>query len=282
MLSRAKYLALSAHPGPTLAVTILSALLAASLGYPTARILVIAFAILLGQLSIGFSNDWLDAARDTATGRTDKPVAQGLVPVKDVRRAALSTFVIAMAVSIALGPVGAVLHFVLVASGWAYNLGLKRTPLSVVPFIVSFGLLPLVITFSGQAGVAAAGWAVAVGAIFGVSIHFTNVLPDLDDDAATDVRGLPHRLGARVSGLVAFGALVVAAVLVLVGPLIAHPGESVSLVAVIGLVVSLVIAGWGARLVLTRPPDRTLFRLVILASLVIAVELVLSGTRLVA
>ncbi|BDZ51720.1 membrane protein [Frondihabitans sucicola] len=280
MLNRARYLALSSHPGPTLAVTVLSGLLAASLGYPVARILVIALAILLGQLSIGFSNDWIDAGRDSATGRTDKPVAQGLVPVADVRRAAVSTLVIGLAVSIALGPAAAIAHAVLILSGWAYNVGLKRTPASVLPFIVSFGLLPAVITLAGQEGVPPAPWAVLVGAVFGVSIHFTNVLPDLADDAATSVRGLPHRLGARISGLVAFGALVVAALLVLVGPLVAHPGTTVTLASVIGLVVSLAIAAWGVWLVSTRPPGRLLFRLVILASLVIAVELVLSGTRL--
>lgn len=280
MLTRARDLALSSHPGPTLAVTLLSALLAVSLGYEPARCVVIALAILLGQLSIGWSNDWIDAGRDRASGRLDKPVAAGRVSRRLVARAAVSAFVIGMAVSISLGRAAAICHFVLVASGWAYNLGLKRTVLSVVPFVVSFGLLPDVVTFAGVHGVAAAPWATAVGAVFGVSIHFTNVLPDLADDDATGVRGLPHRLGARTSGLVAFGALVVAAILVLVGPLVQDPGSSVSVASVAGLVVALAIAAVGSRLVLTRPPDRTLFRLVILASLVIAVELVLSGTRL--
>lgn len=279
MLTRVKDLALSSHPGPTLAVTVLSALLAASLGYPIALVLVIGLAILLGQLSIGWSNDWVDAQRDAASGRTDKPVAAGRVPRVLVGSAAVSAFVIGMAVSIALGRAAALCHFILIASGWAYNLGLKRTPFSVVPFIVSFGLLPNVVTFAGD-GVPAAVWATTVGAVFGVSIHFTNVLPDLAADDATGVRGLPHRLGARISGLVAFGAMVVAAILVLVGPVVADPSRGISAVAVIGLVVSLVISAIGARLVVTRPPSRSLFRLVIVASLVIAIELVLSGTRL--
>ena len=163
MLNRVRDLALSSHPGPTVAVTLLSGLLAASLGYPIARILVIALAILLGQLSIGFSNDWIDAGRDAASGRSDKPVAQGLVPLTLVRRAALSTLVVALAVSIALGPTAAVAHAILIASGWAYNLGLKRTPLSVLPFIVSFWILPGVITFAGQEGVPPAAWAGARG-----------------------------------------------------------------------------------------------------------------------
>ncbi len=281
MLSRARSLALSSHPGPTLAVTILAALLATGLGYAPARILVIAVAVLLGQLSIGFSNDWIDAERDRVAGRTDKPVAQGLVPVRLVRRAAITTAVVALAVSVALGRPAAVAHAVLIASGWAYNAGLKRTPFSVVPFVVAFGLLPDIVTLAGQHGQPAAVWALLAGAFFGVAIHFTNVLPDLADDEATDVRGLPHRLGARASGIVAFAALVVAGLFTAFGPVVAHPVNGVSAISIIGLVVTLGIALVGIRLVLTREPDRTLFRLVIAASLVIAVELVLSGTRLV-
>ncbi|ARC57577.1 1,4-dihydroxy-2-naphthoate octaprenyltransferase [Frondihabitans sp. 762G35] len=281
MLSRARSLALSSHPGPTLAVTILAALLATGLGYAPARILVIAVAVLLGQLSIGFSNDWIDAERDRVAGRTDKPVAQGLVPVRLVRRAAITTAVVALAVSVALGRPAAVAHAVLIASGWAYNAGLKRTPFSVVPFVVAFGLLPDIVTLAGQYGQPAAVWALLAGAFFGVAIHFTNVLPDLADDEATDVRGLPHRLGARASGIVAFAALVVAGLFTAFGPVVAHPVNGVSAISIVGLVVTLGIALVGIRLVLTREPDRTLFRLVIAASLVIAVELVLSGTRLV-
>lgn len=277
---RVRLLVRSSHPGPTAAVTVLSALLATALGYSTARILVIAVAILLGQLSIGLSNDWLDARRDSSVGRTDKPVAQGLLSVSTVRRAALSTLVVALAVSIALGRAAFLCHALFLASAWAYNLGLKRSRVSVIPFIVGFGALPAIVTFAGAEGSPPALWAVAVGAVFGVSIHFTIVLPDLDDDARTDVAGLPQLLGGRVSGIVAFVALVVAALLVFFGPPVEHPGTPFGVVAGIGLLVAVVIAAVGIRLVITRPPSRLLFRLVIVASLVIAVELVVGGTRL--
>jgi hypothetical protein len=56
----------------------------------------------------------------------------------------------------------------------------------------------------------------------------------------------------------------------------------VSTAALAGLAASLAIAVWGSVLVVARPPSRLLFRLVIVASLLIAVQLGLSGTRLVA
>jgi 4-hydroxybenzoate polyprenyltransferase len=42
-----------------------------------------------------------------------------------------------------------------------------------------------------------AWWLPVVGALLGVGAHLVNVLPDLDDDAATGVHGLPHRIAAR-------------------------------------------------------------------------------------
>lgn len=285
MFARATALALSSHPGPTVAVTALSAVLGVTVGMSPLRVLALASAILAGQLSIGWSNDWIDAERDSAVGRADKPVAQGLVTAGTVGTAAFLAFAASMTISFALGPWAGVAHFALVASGWAYNAGLKRTAWSVVPFIVSFGLLPTVVTLALPDPAVAAAWAIAVGAVFGVSIHFTNVLPDLVDDARTGVVGLPHRLGRVASGIVAFGALAVAAVLVLVGPWVADglegAGAATSPVAIGGLAASLAIAAWGIVLVVSRPPSRLLFQLVIVASLLIAVQLGLSGTRLI-
>jgi len=65
---------------------------------------------------------------------------------------------------------------------------------------------------------AAPWWLVTAGAALGAAAHLANVAPDLEDDLATGIRGLPHRLGPRVSA-VAGAALLGAASLVLVlGP----------------------------------------------------------------
>ena len=156
MFTRVRTLALSSHPGPTVAVTLLSVVLGVAVGMAPPRVLGLAVAIVTGQLSIGLSNDWIDAERDAAVGRTEKPVAQGLVSVATVRAAALVCRVVSTALSFGLGAGAGVAHLVLVASGWAYNAGLKRTALSVVPFVVSFGLLPAVVTLA-QAEPATAG-----------------------------------------------------------------------------------------------------------------------------
>ncbi|WP_324275884.1 hypothetical protein [Blastococcus brunescens] len=68
---------LATHLGPTLAVTTVATLLAVSTGMPAGRVVLLFAAVLAGQASIGWSNDWLDADRDRAVARADKPVVQG-------------------------------------------------------------------------------------------------------------------------------------------------------------------------------------------------------------
>ncbi|WIB13387.1 UbiA family prenyltransferase [Curtobacterium sp. MCPF17_052] len=186
----------SSHPGPTVTVTVLAAVIATAVGYPFRVVVLVALAVVAGQLSIGLANDWIDADRDRAVGRSDKPVARGIIAVTTVRTAAFVTAGVAVVLSLFLGPVAAVAHVVLVAAGWAYDGGLKRTAASVVPFVVAFGLLPVVAVAAGPDGGWPATWAIATGAVFGVAIHCTNVLPDLVDDAATGVRGVPAPPGA--------------------------------------------------------------------------------------
>lgn len=282
--STARLLFASSHPGPTVTVTVLAAVIAAAVGHPWWVVVLVALTVIAGQLSIGLANDWIDAERDRAVGRTDKPVAQGLIGVGTVRNAAFGTAAVAVVLSLFLGPVAAVAHLLLVAAGWAYDAGLKRTVWSVVPFVVAFGLLPVVAVSAGPTGAWPAWWALATGAVFGIAIHCTNVLPDLLDDEATGVRGFPHRLGLRGAGVVAFGSLVVAALLVLGGQLLGgDPVRGAGVVlAVVGTVVVIALAAVGIRLVVAARASRTLFRLVITASLVLVVELGLAGARLVA
>jgi len=284
VLTRVRLLAASSHPGPTVVVTLLAVVLAVALAYGPGRVLAVAATVFVGQLSIGFANDWIDADRDRMVGRADKPVARGLIAAGTVRTAALVCAALTFVASFALGLPAGIAHVVLVGSGWAYDGGLKRTPLSVVPFVLSFGLLPAVVTLAGPHPVWPATWCVATGAVFGIAIHFTNVLPDLADDRATGVVGLPHRLGRRRTGVVAFLALVAAAALVLVGQGVgpdAVAGVRLTL-AVTGAALTAVIAIAGMAVALTRPPTRLLFRLVMAASVLLVVQLAFSGTRLIA
>ena len=54
----------ASHPGPAVAVTLVTVILAIGVGIDPARVVLVGAAMLAGQLSIGWSNDWIDADRD--------------------------------------------------------------------------------------------------------------------------------------------------------------------------------------------------------------------------
>lgn len=236
-------LLLSCHPGPVLAVTAGVTALAWSAGRGPAGTAWSGIAVLTGQLSIGFSNDYMDRAADLAAGRRDKPVAAGRVPARLVAAAAVVTFAGSAAVSMASGWRAGLAQLATVAAGWVYNLGLKRTMWSVVPFIPGFGLFPAFVTLGLPGHPWPAWWATTAGALLGMGAHFANVLPDLPADLATGVRGLPQRLGGRLSRIFA-GVLLGAAT----GVLALAPEGAGAMPAWLrwaGVAVAVVVAGTG-------------------------------------
>lgn len=263
----------SSHPLPSAGVTVIAVLLGIAVGLGPIGVVLLGVTMAFNQLSIGWSNDWLDAVRDREAGRLDKPVARGEIPVAAVRVAALGAAALAVFVSLSLGPPFALAHLIALGGGWAYNTWLKHGPLSPLPYVVAFGLLPMLATLALPQPAPAAWWAVLAGSLLGVAAHVANVLPDLDDDAATGVRGLPHRLGrvgATVLGGVALaGAAIALALGIGLDSPIALAGLALSLAASAGAVVAgLRGSRWG-------------FRLVILAALIDVVLLVLAGERMV-
>ena len=75
-------------------------------------------------------------------------------------------------------------------SALLYDWPLKSTPVSVLPYAVSFACLPaFVVLGAGRPRRCGCSPPVACSA---PGAHFVNTLPDLDDDARTGVRGLPH------------------------------------------------------------------------------------------
>jgi 4-hydroxybenzoate polyprenyltransferase len=217
-LTRARALVAATHAGPAAAVTVVATLLAVAAGVPAPRVALICAAVLAGQASIGWSNDWLDADRDRAVARPDKPVVQGAVTPGVLRWAALAAAALAVVLSLLLGPAPGILLLVLVASGWAYNAGLKRTPASLVPYCTGFGALPAGVVAAAPGTPAAPWWLIAAGAALGGAAHFANVAPDVADDLATGVRGLPHRVGAVASAVACAALLGGATLLLVLGP----------------------------------------------------------------
>jgi 4-hydroxybenzoate polyprenyltransferase len=199
------------HPFPTLLNVAATAALAtvAWRGAPPGGLLLrMLLVMLLAQCAIGVTNDCCDRALDAET-KPWKPIVAGLVRPQT---AALTATLLAMgacAVAATLGAAGFGLAVLGLACGIAYDVGLKRTPLSAVPYMIAIPTLPAWVWTVAGAWRAALWWLLPLGALVGVALHLANTLPDIDADASQGVRGLAHRLGARRSmlvGWISFGA----------------------------------------------------------------------------
>ncbi|WP_319804247.1 UbiA family prenyltransferase [Nocardioides dongkuii] len=236
----------AAHPGPTAAVTTVTGLLAVSAGLGAAPAVLVTAAVLTGQLSVGWGNDLLDADRDRAVGRLDKPVAAGLVGERTVGVALALALIACVPLSLAAGWRSGVVHLLLVVgAAHAYNLGLKATALSWVPYAVAFGTLPAIAHLAGDDPAWPPWWMLAAGAALGVGAHVLNALPDLADDLRTGVRGMPHRIGPALARPLAAALLVAASLLAALGPEGSPPAWVWAALVVVVALAATALAGSG-------------------------------------
>ncbi len=204
------------HPEPALAVTLCAGLLALTSGRGAGSLLVLA-AVGTGQLFVGWSNDYLDRDRDRLAGRSDKPVASGSVPAASVRLATLLALAACGPLSLLLGLAAAAAHAGALVSALVYNWRGKFAPWSPLPYAVSFGLLPAIVSLSLRSPHLPAAWVMLAGACIGVGGHFAQVLADIPEDRRQGSRGLPQLLGQRISVSVCAGLLLTATLLVTLG-----------------------------------------------------------------
>jgi 4-hydroxybenzoate polyprenyltransferase len=256
---RALGLLLGCHPLPCVAVVAFATAYAAAIGAEVSRLALIAVTVLAGQLVVGWSNDAIDAPRDIAAGRSDKPVSTGLVTGRTLALAALLAAIVCVALSFRLGAAAGRLHLVAVVSAVGYNAGLKVTRLSPLPYVISFGLLPVVVTLAviGPPGRAPLSQVVAA-ALLGAAAHAGNTVGDTEADAATGVRGLPQRLGPQRSLVAMAGLVAGAAIVLLVTVLVDGEGSAGRrAVAVTLLLAGVVLAAFGAvrRVGVATPPS---------------------------
>jgi heme o synthase len=259
------------HPEPTAAVTIVSVLLSLAAGRGAGGAAIVGVTVLATQLSIGWANDWLDASRDIASERADKPIATGRVSRRTVGVGAIVAGVAVVPLALLSRPAAAAAIIVAFVSGLLYDWPLKSTVLSPLPYFVSFGLLVAFPVLGRSHDAVPPWWLVAAGALLGGGAHFANVLPDLEDDARTGVRGLPHRIGRGASTVVAAVALLAATGVLAFGP-VGSPSW-LGLIAFLAAVAILPIGWYLGR----RPGSRAPFRAVIVIALIDIVLLLTTG-----
>jgi 4-hydroxybenzoate polyprenyltransferase len=213
------------HPFPTLlnvAATAALAVVAAG-GIPGSRqVATMLLVMLCAQSAIGITNDIFDRDLDAAT-KPWKPLVAGLLSTRSAAALAGVLAAVAVALAATLGRAGGALAALGLASGLAYDVGLKRTAFSALPYMVGIPVLPVWVWAVLGGWHRAMWWLLPMGGLIGLALHLANTLPDIESDASNGVRGLAHRLGARASMLVAWasfgGALALSGA---IAPLVAY------------------------------------------------------------
>ena len=198
------------HPAPTAAVVALSAALGAILlaqagGSLDARWAWTVASVAGSQIFVGATNDLVDRARDEAAGRMSKPLAAGDLSPGSALWIASGGLGLQLAASLQLDTAPLLLGLVAVLSAVIYNLWLSRTPWSVVPYLVSFGVLPLWIASGVGVSIERVAVAPLLVAPFAAAAHLANVLRDFEADAALGSRNLAQVLGRRAAHRLAWG-----------------------------------------------------------------------------
>lgn len=197
----------ASHPMPTIAVSLILSAFGWSLGWTGLPLLAVFMTILIGQLSVGWSNDAFDVSLDARIGRTSKPTVTQAVSVRALWIAAFTALLIAIASSWAVaGWLGGSFHVFAILMAWLYNIRLSRTVWSWLPYALAFGAMPAFLSF-GLNDEPPTIWSVAVFAIIGVSAHLANALPDAESDAAAGVGGVVVALGNRRSIILCWSLL---------------------------------------------------------------------------
>jgi 4-hydroxybenzoate polyprenyltransferase len=204
------------------------------------------------QAAIGAANDLIDAPRDR--GRPGKPIPARLVAPFEARVVAIVAAIVGLVLSVPSGPATTAVAALVLVVGLLYDLRLRGTAWSWLPFALGIPLLP-VFAWLGGTGRLPGLFALLLPAAFaaGAALAIANALVDVERDRAAGSSSVADRLGAATAWAVhaVLQALVVAVALAsLAGARASLAALVVSLAGAVGIATGVALARS------TRPPQR--------------------------
>lgn len=187
------------HPVPVVVVELatLGFALIAWGGAPPPRLLLpLLFGMLGGQLAIGATNELADLPFD-AVGKPDKPLPSGDVSPRGARAMVIGGLVLMTACGLPLGLPAFALLALGTGLGVAYDLWLKRSVWSWLPYLLALPLLPIWVFVALGRPEPRLLLLYPLGALAAVGVHFAQALPDVATDRATGQDTPTSRLGTR-------------------------------------------------------------------------------------
>jgi 4-hydroxybenzoate polyprenyltransferase len=213
-------LVLAAHPVQAMLIALGTALAALLSGRQWREVALVLLVVLLGRLTYGWLNDVADRERDIAVERQDKVLVREWLDRGTLTFATAVVVCFVVPLSIANGTAAGLFHLAAVVVAWSYNTRIKTTPLSFLPWAVSFALLVPFLSYGGWGGGlhgSAPQWLmVLLAAVLGVCVHVLSALPDLVEDNRNGLRSLPLVIALRTGAQPLLWIMLVVTALVVV------------------------------------------------------------------
>jgi 4-hydroxybenzoate polyprenyltransferase len=211
------------HPFPSALDATVTFALALFAGATGGRAALLGVAMLAIQFSIGAFNDVLDAPADAIAGRS-KPLVDGRIPAGVALGVAAGAGPAGLVLAALAGPAAALVALTGYGIGLVYDVRLKASPWSWLPFAMGIPLVP-VFAWVGATGdlplpiLALAG----LGVLAGTALAIANSLADAERDAASRTATVATTLGRarsiRLGALLSFvvGGIATASAVALAG-----------------------------------------------------------------
>lgn len=265
------------HPWAVLIVMLATAILGllATGGHPDAgRYVLLLIAMFGGQIAIGAVNEYHDRELDAATNPR-KPIPAGWVQPWEALLIAGVALAMMFVAGGALGTLSLMLVCIGTGAGLLYNLWLKRTVWSWLPYLIALPLVPVWIWVSLARFQPLLLLLYPLGALMAISVHLAQSLPDVESDRAAGSLGLAARLGRSRALTACWGMAVSAAVVV---PFAAAWLDERLVPALIAA--SVVLAGTGFSMVYYRVAPigviRHLFKFMTTSAVILAIGWILA------
>ena len=246
---------------------------------PPRLLLPLLLGMLGGQLAIGATNELVDLPFD-AVGKPDKPLPSGDVSPRGARGMVIGGLVMMTAFGLLLGLPALALLALGTGLGVAYDLWLKRSVWSWLPYLLALPLLPIWVFLALGRPEPRLLLLYPLGALATVGVHFAQALPDVATDRATGQQTPTSRLGSRRTFALAWLATLSAPLLALYAAArLGADSPSFAIVAAAALAGSLLLANLGVFAVNRRLGVALCFPLVALSTLAIGLAWTVTVAR---
>ncbi len=245
------------HPFPVAmnAVASVAFALLAARGWPGMRVvLLIAAAIIGSQATVGVVNDLRDRDLD-AIAKPSKPLVSGRATVRGAICVGTITLLVALVAGLAIGRLSLLFVIAMTTAGLVYDLWLKRTVASFLPYILGLPILPIWAWTCVRDAPPRLWLTYPLGVLVGFGLHLANALPDAERDAAGGVRGIVQVVGTRGALILCIGSFAVTIALIAILT-VGHWDRVV--IVLIGVAAVFLIGAAGSAFV--RPTAATLQR----------------------